>query len=86
MRAIAVLLFLTTAALAHSWYPVECCGEYDCSPIDDARVRVVEGGYLVDGKHFIETSRVRQSKDSDYHACFWPADRLWCFFIPPMGS
>jgi len=49
-------------------------------------VRVVPGGYLVDGHHFKPLSEVRVSKDNDYHACFFPADRLWCFFVPPMGS
>lgn len=34
---VAALLFLVTAALAHSWYPPECCSGQDCSEVVDWR-------------------------------------------------
>lgn len=86
---VLVLAFLMIAAPArgHSWYPPECCGGNDCEPIAETRVRVVPGGYLIDGKHFVETARARVSQDGDYHACWHPTpDNLWCFFRPSMGS
>src|SRR5262245_4318351 len=28
------LMALTSPALAHDWYPMECCNAQDCSPVD----------------------------------------------------
>lgn len=33
-------------ALAHDWYPLECCAERDCAPADTV-VRRADGSYLV---------------------------------------
>jgi hypothetical protein len=76
-----------SVAHGHSWYDPDCCGDNDCAPIAKERVQFVNGGYLIDGKHFIEatSTRVRGSQDDQFHACFWPADRLWCFYIPASG-
>lgn len=80
-------ILLISAALAHSWYPQECCGGNDCFEIDDSRVHVVPGGYLVDGRHFVPEAKARIAKEGGYHACFYPTPNdLHCFFKPPMGS
>lgn len=81
------LTFVSTAALAHSWYPWECCGGSDCEPIDDKRVQVVPGGYRVDGRFFIAEPDARQSQDGNYHICFYPnPDTVRCFFKPLSSS
>lgn len=81
------MLIAIASAIGHSWYPPECCGGNDCSEIDEARVRVVQGGYMVDGKSYVAHKDVRPSPDGKYHACFWPyPDRLHCFFAPMLGS
>jgi hypothetical protein len=36
----------TPQALAHDWYPLECCAERDCAPADTV-VRRDDGSYLV---------------------------------------
>lgn len=74
-------------ARGHSWYPQDCCGGNDCAPVSQDRIRIVPGGYVLDGKYLIPEANARQSQDGDYHACFWPSpDKLHCFFKPPMGS
>jgi hypothetical protein len=85
---IVVLGFLSfiTVALAHSFYPVECCSGYDCAPIDAKRVGFSAGGYMVDGLHFVAQKDVRQSLDGEFHACFPQPNNLRCFFAPPNGS
>jgi len=77
----------TTAVRGHSFYDPYCCSGQDCEPIDDKRVQLVEGGYLLDGKFHIPHDQARQAPDGNYHACFWPnADTLRCFYKPMLGS
>lgn len=100
MRASAGLIALvfaisTLPAASHEthagptgWsYDPECCGGQDCERVDEARIKVwlTPQGYTVDGL-FIEESRVRRSKDNDWHACFWPKGKLHCLYRPPQGS
>jgi hypothetical protein len=80
---------------AHSWYPLECCREIDCAPVDSV-VRVVPaaGGppqLLVTSEHGTaivpHDFLARESKDGRMHICmgydaFGNRDVL-CFFIPP---
>lgn len=82
---LAVTVFLTASALAHSWYPAECCSGIDCDILLDERVRAAPGGYLIDGEHFVAQANVRKSPDDHYHGCF-PNKKLGCFWAPPQGS
>lgn len=85
--ALIVSFALAPMAHAHSWYDAYCCSGQDCTPIDAERVRIVTGGYLLDGKVFIPNDQARNSQDGDYHACFWPnPETLRCFYRPQMGS
>jgi hypothetical protein len=80
-------LLAATPAAAHDWYPMECCHEMDCAPVD--RTEIVptptadsQGaaagapGMIVTTKH--GTVLVpgdfprRESKDSRMHACMMP--------------
>jgi hypothetical protein len=36
--SLAVLLAAATPAAAHDWYPIECCHEMDCAPVDRAEM------------------------------------------------
>jgi hypothetical protein len=85
MAALAVLVAAGGAG-AHSFYPIECCSGYDCAPITPDRVKIVEGGYVIDGKFTVPTKEVRRSQDEHYHACFPQPENLRCFFAPPFGS
>jgi hypothetical protein len=86
IRTIVVIVLVSLscwAALAHDFYPQECCSGKDCSPIKAERVRVTGNGYLVDGFHLVPFARARWSPDEHYHAC-WPSSgrMLGCFFAP----
>lgn len=79
-------LMLAVAARAHSWYPAECCSGEDCTPVDKSRVKVVEGGYALDGV-VIPQAIVRKSLDGEFHVCIPPTTRVMrCFFAPVPNS
>jgi hypothetical protein len=42
---LAFLLAAATPAAAHDWYPMECCHEMDCAPVDHAEIvpRPIQG-------------------------------------------
>jgi hypothetical protein len=37
-RWLLAFLVAATPAAAHDWYPMECCHEMDCAPVDHAEV------------------------------------------------
>lgn len=101
IRALVVMALgmFATWAMAHSWYPPECCfggSRGDCAPIHPDRVTITSTGYLVDGIHHEEWHRVRNSPDTQYHGCFYrvqpmPSEdtvvrRMRCFFAPRPAS
>ena len=84
---IAFVMIAAPPARGHSFYDPYCCSGQDCEPIDDKRVKLVEGGYLLDDAHFIAEKDARQAPDGNYHACFWPnPETLRCFYRPSLGS
>jgi hypothetical protein len=95
LRPLAVLLAFTSSALAHSWYPYECCSEKDCYPVAVQDVRVVPGGWnLSDGTH-VKHHEARPSPDGKFHVCRMQEGkgeliRLYskpaCFWAPVVGS
>jgi hypothetical protein len=72
--AIGVGLSLAGQALAHSWYPPQCCNEQDCRKVD--RIE-----HLPDGTMLLHTGMLvvqvprgfkeMPSKDADAHVCFY---------------
>ncbi len=56
-------------ALAHSWYPRECCSDRDCYPVPVERVKTVPGGWLIEDGTFVPYSKARPSPDGQYHIC-----------------
>jgi hypothetical protein len=84
---LAILLAATPAA-AHDWYPLECCHDTDCAPVDKVEMvptptatdpqaaSVGPLAMLVTTKH--GTALVpanfprRESKDHRMHACMMP--------------
>lgn len=72
----AFLLAIATSAIdatAHSWYPKECCSNYDCVPAD-ALVMTEGGGRIVVVGHtqisIPEGFTARASPDGRIHICF----------------
>ena len=83
-------------ALAHDWYPLDCCGGGDCAVVERVtydRPDGVAGGLpvlAVTTRH--GTALVpadfprRESPDAKMHACMRPDRaqmRLICLFVPP---
>ena len=80
-----ILMFATTPAAAHSWYPIECCSDKDCSVVPSEQVQVTPAGYMVNGWH-VAFSQAKASPDEEYHACisqgFNAPRRIKCFWAP----
>lgn len=70
---IAALLLLTVPAIAHSWYPKECCSDRDCSPADTVRDDP-RGGLMVSAGNqsvWVPSGFPRRSSpDNRVHICF----------------
>lgn len=68
---LAVLAFAGAlcVALAHSWYPIECCSEKDCFPVPVERVKTAPGGWVLEDGTFIAFRDARPSPDGRYHLC-----------------
>lgn len=86
---IIVVLYKIPKVLPHDFYPPSCCSgdthNGDCAPLASARVREVQGGYLVDGAFFVSRERARNSPDDQYHGCFPQGEagpELGCFWRP----
>lgn len=93
-RLVALLVALPGTALAHSWYPYECCSERDCFPVSVQDVRSAPGGWNLPDGTFIAFSEARASPDQHFHVCRREDGkgaliRIWkkpaCFWAP-MGS
>jgi hypothetical protein len=84
------LLFSVCHVQAHSWYPMECCNDQDCRPIDKL-VNNGDGTFEVwVGHQMLRVPRdfpIQQSLDSDAHVCLAPdfhtgEMELLCMFVP----
>jgi hypothetical protein len=81
-------LLAATPAAAHDWYPLECCHEMDCAPVDRAEIVPIPttaeapgvgagpAAMIVTTKHgtVIVPANFprRESKDHRMHACMMP--------------
>lgn len=82
LAALAALM-LAIPAWGHSFYPHDCCSDRDCAPLQLARVKSVDGGYMIDGIHFFADRDTRASPDRDYHGCIrFEGQRPVCFWAP----
>ncbi len=107
MRAAPIALALLALAscgpaVAHSWYPYDCCSDRDCWPMGlDADARepepaIVPGGYRLRDGTFVPEHQTRPSRDGRFHVCrragqadgamIRPADKPACLFVPQRGS
>lgn len=99
LMGVVIFLFITAAMLslarAHDWYPLECCSQVDCAPVDWVTMSQTSGflpgtplesSMVVSTKHGmaivpLELQR-RESKDGRMHACIRDG-RVICIFVPP---
>ena len=92
---LAATVFWRPPAIAHSWYPKECCDNRDCTPVTNVTRLVSKDGnraFLVIvsplGKAVVPADfPARVSKDGRIHVCmrYDPfGDRsVVCLFMPP---
>jgi hypothetical protein len=86
-----LLLLLPPMAMAHDWYPIECCHSMDCAPVDHAEPNG-SGGLTVTSRHGTgivpDDMRRRESQDQRMHVCMQPNSRggmrVICLFVPPL--
>lgn len=92
MRALVLVIFLISPALAHdSWINRGgyrniagewCCGEGDCFMVEP--VRVTANGYLILATGELVPEREAQpSPDGKFWRCKRPDGSRRCFFAPP---
>lgn len=92
MRILLVALFalsMIAEALAHSWYPIECCSGHDCH--EATRVEKVDEGtrlfFLTDEadlKHATVPHNFawQESPDGKWHVCVTATGTVRCAFRP----
>ena len=73
LAASILLLASAGSAVAHDWYPLECCSHGDCAPADTA-VRREDGSYLVTARGTTVVippgyDKWRLSPDGRMHVC-----------------
>ena len=80
------VLVATIPALAHSWYPLVCCGNMDCFPVAcDQLVETVSGLLYVPTGNLFKREQVQPSQDLHCHVCLGRGGdhRSICAFIVP---
>ena len=83
--AVAVLIS-AIPVLAHSWYPLTCCGNMDCFPVAcDQLVETVSGWLYVPTGNLFKREQVQPSQDLHCHVCLGHGGehRSICAFIVP---
>ena len=72
LAALLIVAALVSAipALAHSWYPLACCGNMDCFPVAcDQLVETGSGWFYVPTGNLFKREQVQPSQDHHCHVC-----------------
>jgi hypothetical protein len=96
LLAMALSVAIQSPAIAHEWYPMECCHGRDCAPVESAETLAPAGTnglatLVVTTKYGTAIVPAdfprRESKDNRMHACMRQGAtgriHLLCFFVPP---
>jgi hypothetical protein len=68
LLTLGILFVFTGIALAHSWYPADCCAGNDCTQIPCPELVKQGADYVYRGTVFT-ASKFRESMDNFCHAC-----------------
>ena len=60
--------FLSSSAIAHSWYPPECCSGLDCKPVAGEKLVENAKGIIYEGVQFTP-NMIKPTQDKDCHVC-----------------
>ena len=83
---IVAALLAAIPALAHSWYPLACCGNIDCFPVVCDQLAQTGSGWLyVPTGNLFQREQVQPSQDHHCHVCLGRTGdhRSICAFIVP---
>ena len=88
LAALLIVAALVAAipALAHSWYPLACCGNMDCFPVAcDQLVETGSGWFYVPTGNLFKREQVQPSQDHHCHVCLGRGreHRSICAFVVP---
>lgn len=96
--AMILIALMLSTALAHEWYPPQCCDGRDCHPTScEGLVPFTEGGrsgFVYIDEWYFEASQMRRSEDDGCHICIHLKSPTWvydhwrrgaCFFQPSVG-
>lgn len=92
---LAVVALAAAPATAHEWYPLKCCSDRDCQPIDQSEVRMTPKGWEIAATGEVipfGDRREQYSPDGEFHRCSRAfvqsnaEDRTICLFVPGMSS
>ena len=81
---IVAVLVAAIPALAHSWYPLACCGNMDCLPVAcDQLVETGSGWLYIPTGNLFNREQVQPSQDRNCHVCLGHGGnhRSICAFI-----
>ena len=83
---IVAVLAVAVPALAHSWYPLTCCGNMDCLLVAcDQLVETGSGWLYIPTGNLFKREQVQPSQDRNCHVCLGLGGdhRSICAFIVP---
>jgi hypothetical protein len=85
IAVIITAILVAIPALAHSWYPLFCCGDMDCFHVAcDQLVETVSGWLFVPTGNLFDVEQVQPSQDGHCHVCLGQHNHLSiCAFIVP---
>lgn len=82
------LAAVTAKALAHDWYPRECCSIDDCRPYPAGKVKAGPDGWVLSDGTRVPYGTARPSPDRQFHRCDFDdgdmivSDGSPCFWAP----
>ena len=83
IKIILTLIILLTPVnvLGHSWYPINCCSDKDCKPVEcEDLLTTIDGGAKYD-KYNFRKDQVYPSQDSKCHVCINHYNTPMCAFV-----
>ena len=92
LLAALLAIYASVPALAHSWYPRECCHDNDCMPADGISTDVRGDLSVHVGSKRVwvpKLFKIRPSRDDRIHVCFFVDEHDFlmplCLFMPAQG-
>lgn len=96
IRLALVLALLSSQAVAHSWYPYECCSDKDCEMVAAKDIKRDDTSWVLPNGERIPFENARESPDAEFHWCRYtngktdpiikPVGKAPCLWVPGGGA